>query len=191
MSKIRAARVEVPSQCGVCDGNLQLGGPIWSDPLHCADFVQECLELIDDKWPRPKQSKMQDVLSVILNELKFNTLPLGYSKSQIFSDVRSPLPDYFTIQAALNSLRHVCSKSFCSPKLIKTSAPPEVVYDMVKNYKFQKDVGMSNIDNDTSIAHKILSKPIKHTCGFDYPTESIMRRMRKQTKQLKGLTPDK
>ena len=50
---------------------------------------------------------------------------------------------------------------------------------------------MANIDNDTSIAHKILSKPIKHNCGFDYPTESIMRRMRKQTKQLKGSTQDK
>lgn len=39
--------MEVPTKCNVCDSNLQLGGPIWSEPIHNIQFVTRLLNSIE------------------------------------------------------------------------------------------------------------------------------------------------
>ena len=40
MEKIVCAKSEVPSKCGNCGGQLNIGGPIWNGKIHDIDFVK-------------------------------------------------------------------------------------------------------------------------------------------------------
>lgn len=56
---------------------------------------------------------------------------------------------------------------YYNAELFKCNAPPEVIYDVFKQYKkenYQKDF-MKNI-NEKSYKHKILTKDIKHIPTF-------------------------
>ena len=49
--------------------------------------------------------------------------------------MKAPNPRKGQILAAFNSLGYMVSQTYYDPKLFKTNAPPEVVYDIFKSWK--------------------------------------------------------
>jgi hypothetical protein len=73
--------------------------------------------------------------------------------------------------AAFNSLGYLITQTYYDPKLFKTNAPPEVIYDIFKAWKHEvyggdKEKMFRNI-NEGSLAHRILSKDVSVKPNFD------------------------
>jgi len=65
---------------------LQLGGPIWSAPIHDKNFVNEVISAVEASDLGTKK-RLEGVLAVIVEEL--NDVPLYYSLDRLFSTVHS------------------------------------------------------------------------------------------------------
>ena len=76
-SKTICAKNEVPSKCGVCGGQLVIGGPIWNDKLHNLDFVKKLYEKVD-RSNLGTRSRIKGVLGGIIDEEWLAHRPLSF-----------------------------------------------------------------------------------------------------------------
>lgn len=63
---------------------LQMGGPIWTGPLHEPSFVEKVLKIVDDDSEKFSTSKrIKGLLYMVLEEL--HDVPLYYSVARLCS----------------------------------------------------------------------------------------------------------
>ena len=75
--------------------------------------------------------RIQAILAAIIDESVVEK-PLNYDLSHISSTLRCAMPKKSQIVAGFRSLDYMISQSFYDPKLWKTNAPPDVIYDVFK-----------------------------------------------------------
>jgi len=76
--------------------------------------------------------RIQAILTGIIDEEPLQHIPLNYDLDFICSSVKSPNPGKSQFAYAMSQLGYKCVQTYYSPKLWKTDAPPDAIYDVVK-----------------------------------------------------------
>ena len=166
-----AARNTVPSSCVETGGRLVVGGPFWSDPIHDQDIVDTLINRIDEMTPldheaRPAATakRMQGVLATISEELK--DVMFYYELSELASTVHVKSPTMLEITSALQNAGYRTSKFHHTPSAIKTDAPPDVVWDVMRAYCKKYPPLGSTKKTQSSTAKLILEREPKVDVDF-------------------------
>lgn len=154
----------VGQTCPECGRRLHLGGPIWSEPIHNKDFVQKVLEKVKKCQSSYKTSeRLIGVLTVISEELPHP--PLFYTLEHLSSVVHCTTPSMVQVRSALIALGYQVSGSHASKTAVKTDAPSNVVWDVVRAWVQKNPVKKKH---ENSPGQAILSKPCEVEVCFDY-----------------------
>lgn len=122
-----------PTSCLECGAGLQLGGPIYSGPIHSKEFIGDLLQSLEEgRLTKLATSlRLKGVLTQVKEELE---VPLVYSLPSICKLLKSPSPPQKAFKSALRSLGFEVSSSHTSAKHYKTNASPHTVFEVVKEW---------------------------------------------------------
>ncbi|XP_037094169.1 probable tRNA (guanine(26)-N(2))-dimethyltransferase [Pollicipes pollicipes] len=119
-------------KCPHCGFATHLCGPLWSAPIHDAGFVAMLRDsLQEDELATYK--RMVGVLSVISEELP--DVPLYYDAGRLASTCRLSVPPMLDLRSAFLNAGHRVSGSHCNASAVKTDAPAEFVWSVVRAWE--------------------------------------------------------
>ncbi|XP_063223376.1 tRNA (guanine(26)-N(2))-dimethyltransferase isoform X2 [Bacillus rossius redtenbacheri] len=121
----------VTQLCQHCSHRHHVGGPIWIGPLHDVEFAINVLKVVK-LGAFATQPRMEGVLTVILEELP--DVPLYYSLERLCAVVHCETMPMLAFRSALLNTGHRVSFSHACRQSIKTDAPAEVVWDVVRHW---------------------------------------------------------
>lgn len=84
--------------------------------------------------------------------------------ANICSHLKAECPRKNEIEHAFKSVGHSLTQTYYDPKLFKTTAPPETIYDIFKSFKKQTaetEEGYMRGAKEGNLAYRFLSKEIK------------------------------
>lgn len=132
---------------------LQIGGPIYTGPLHDKEFINQLLELLPTMTFITTTPRIKATLYTCQAEID---APLYYYIDSMCGIVRSSCPPRAAYVSALRRLGYECSITHCEKGRLKTNAPPEVLWDFVRTWYFNEGKKLPPGDG---VATKILSAP--------------------------------
>jgi len=142
----------VNSTCNICGSKYHIGGPFYSNPIHDPEFVKEMLEHVKASEDRYKTHKrMIGMLTVISEELP---LPFFYTSATLASTIRCNVPPLVTICSAILNKGYKVSISHTNCMALKTDAPPEVIWDIMRCWVKKNPITKKH--NDSEVVSKIL-----------------------------------
>ncbi|KAI8997460.1 N2,N2-dimethylguanosine tRNA methyltransferase [Pilobolus umbonatus] len=153
----------VNAYCDHCKNPHHIGGPAWGANIHDKSFVEKMLQHVkenEDKYGTSQ--RMKGMLSVIKEEVD---APLYWTLSRLCGTVHCnsiPMMDLFS--AILNAGYKV-SSSHCGRQTIKTDAPSDLMWDIMRAWVKKNPVVMKNIA-ENSPARAILSKEPTYEVDF-------------------------
>uniref|UniRef100_A0A8C2W069 tRNA (guanine(26)-N(2))-dimethyltransferase n=1 Tax=Chinchilla lanigera TaxID=34839 RepID=A0A8C2W069_CHILA len=154
-------RVAPAHLCPVC---LQLGGPIWAEPIHDLDFVGRVLEAVSANPCRFHTSeRIQGVLSVVTEELP--DVPLYYTLDQLSSTIHCNTPSLLQLRSALLHAGFRVSLSHACRNAVKTDAPAEALWDIMRCWEKECPVKRERL-SETSPAFRILGAEPRLQANF-------------------------
>ncbi|XP_053978045.1 tRNA (guanine(26)-N(2))-dimethyltransferase [Hylaeus volcanicus] len=152
----------VDQLCNICQHKQHAGGPIWLGTLHDQQFVSELLcNLHNMRLGTLK--RIEGVLNVIHEELD---VPLYYTLDRLMSTVRCHTPSMLMFRSALLNAGYSVSYSHANKISIKTDAPNEVIWDIVRTWEKDHPVKRDKLQNNSPAAN-ILNTPISTKISFD------------------------
>ncbi|XP_031843066.1 tRNA (guanine(26)-N(2))-dimethyltransferase [Nomia melanderi] len=152
----------VDQLCEVCKHKQYAGGPIWLDALHDQTFISELLcNLQVMKLGTLK--RIEGVLNVIHEELD---TPLYYTLDRLMSIIRCHTPSILMFRSALLNAGYKVSYSHANKISIKTDAPHQVIWDIVRTWEKDHPIKRDKLPSD-SPALCILNTPITTNVSFD------------------------
>jgi len=127
----RAGGPPTSSSCQFCHSRQNLGGPIWTAPIHDVDFVASLLTSLDEDslGVLKTEKRIRGVLSVIHEELP--DVPLFYGYDRMASFLKLSCPSLIEFRSAILNAGYRVSLSHCYKHSIKTDAPPAVLWDIL------------------------------------------------------------
>lgn len=158
-SPFTAARFECPSACEHCGSRLAIGGPIWTAPIHDPVWVRELVDYIsglpESLYPNTRK-RIIGVLSAILDEL--HDVPLFVTMDDLCHTFKLSMPQKYVVENAFAKAGFKLSVSHTDPQAIKTDAPMDFVYSVLRAWAVEK--GMKMPDPSTP-AGKLLQNATK------------------------------
>ncbi|KAF2905205.1 hypothetical protein ILUMI_00982 [Ignelater luminosus] len=152
----------VGSACEHCGNSFHLGGPIWSAPIHCMDFVQEILQTAPTHLKTLK--RIHGVLSVITEELP--DCPLYFILERLSGTLHVETPPILAFRSALLNAGYHVSFTHTHKTSIKTNAPAKVIWDIMRCWESKHPLKEKR-KAEKSPGNNILAKqPEKQYC-FD------------------------
>jgi len=148
--------------CDQCNKPYQIGGPVWSDPIHDVDFVKAVVDDINkakDKYGT--FTRMNGLLSVISEELP--DCPLYYTTGSLCATMRCNQPSFTTLRSAFLNAGYRVSVSHANQDAVKTNAPPSVVWDIMRSWVKKNPV---KAHNEQSPGYQILLKEPSFEADF-------------------------
>lgn len=125
-NRSRAGRFQVDSKCPHTGAEMEIGGPIWTHPIHNQAFVKELLDRLtkpNDKFDASKlgaAKNIQGLLHAVKEEV--NEVPLFYCLHSMCKLLRICIPPMVKVHAALINSGFEVSQVHCNPNGIKTTA---------------------------------------------------------------------
>lgn len=160
----------VGTRCDNCGGKFKLGGPIWADPIHNQEFVDQLLTHIQDNQDSFNTSdRMEGTLSVISEELK--DCPLYYTTSSLSNIIHTTSMAQLKFRSALLHAGYKVSITHTSAEAVKTDAPPSVVWDIMRAWAKLNPVNEKRLSK-TSPATAILKKESSIEVCFDIRSDA-------------------
>jgi tRNA (guanine26-N2/guanine27-N2)-dimethyltransferase len=155
----------VPPKCVHCDRPHQIGGPIYSDPIHDPAFVAGLLKDVeateaDNKYGTFK--RMQGFLSVISEELPDS--PLYWTAPAMCNKVHCSTMSLLQVRSAILNAGYKVSGSHANKDALKTDAPAEFMWDVIRSWCKLNPVSRKN---ENSPGFALLSREIKTEANFE------------------------
>lgn len=159
---------DVSSRCATCNGNVTLGGPIWSGPLigeGVADSLNTDLKNIGPTLGSKSRDRVAAIIRLVDEEVR--NVPLFHDMPNMCKVLKVSPPPSASIRAALVSKGYEVSQSHTSSTATKTTAPVELLWDMLRLWA--KEAGSSVLknmvnagddDSRRSAGEQILSKEV-------------------------------
>jgi tRNA (guanine26-N2/guanine27-N2)-dimethyltransferase len=145
----------VNSLCDNCNSTHHIGGPTWGDKIHDDKFVEKMLQHVkENESCYGTHRRMEGMLSVIKEEID---APFYWTLARLCGTLHCnsiPILDLFS--AILNAGYQV-SASHAGKQSIKTDAPSNVMWDIMRAWVKKNPVVMNNIA-ENSPARVILAK---------------------------------
>jgi tRNA (guanine26-N2/guanine27-N2)-dimethyltransferase len=147
------ARVPKPKTDGFYGRNYHIGGPIWNDPIHDPEFVKILLKNIGSECPEKpltpgaptgrRWKKMHGVLTAINEESECFDCPLYYHIPDLANTMHCTCPTLHLFMSALLNAGYRVSNTHCKSNSIKTDAPNEVIWDIMRAWVLEKGNSVS------------------------------------------------
>ncbi|KAL3895302.1 MAG: hypothetical protein SGCHY_004779 [Lobulomycetales sp.] len=130
--KYKTNRIPMPrATCENCGSPYTVAGPVYGGKLHDAEFVSKMVQHVKDSEEKyGTKARMTGMLSVIGEELEDS--PFYYSLSAISKVLRVEMPKQKIFLSALLNAGYKTSLSHCQSSVIKTNAPPSVIWDIMR-----------------------------------------------------------
>ena len=121
----------VPQRCSSCGWHYNMGGPIWSDPIHDKTWVTNVKsELERNKDAYPGYGKVHALLTMASEELL--DVPLHYDLHAMGGTLKATPPSFWLFKSAVMNAGYRVSGSHSNPLAIKTDAPVDVLWDILR-----------------------------------------------------------
>lgn len=149
--------------CDQCGGKFHLGGPIWKEPIHNAEFVKKLLESVKEQSGLFRTSeRIIGLLSVIEEELP--ECPLYYTVDHLCGVLHCSTPSLVQIRSAVMEAGYRASSSHACRTALKTDAPHNVIWDIMRCWEKLNPVKRKK---ENSPGTAILSKEPVIQVSFD------------------------
>ncbi|XP_063539847.1 tRNA (guanine(26)-N(2))-dimethyltransferase [Cydia strobilella] len=144
--------------CMHCNQRHHLGGPIWSAPIHDESFVTRVLTRVQEQPELFGTAKrIEGVLSVVREEL--HETPLYYTMDKLFGRVHLETMPMLVMRSAILNGGYKVSYSHASKMSIKTNAPAQYVWDIIRTWEKSHPIKPTKLEADPVTKH-LLSQPI-------------------------------
>lgn len=127
------ANILYDKTCELCDHRLQIGGPIWSNPIYDPDFVnlmQTELSLNFNTESFGTYRRMEGILQLVSEELLDS--PLYYHLDRLCCLANCRMPPIRQFRSALINAGYQVSYSHALKNTIKTNAPNTFIWCVIK-----------------------------------------------------------
>ncbi|XP_026333429.1 probable tRNA (guanine(26)-N(2))-dimethyltransferase [Hyposmocoma kahamanoa] len=149
----------VGEYCVHCNQRHHLGGPIWSAPIHDETFVSRVLTHVQENPHLFGTAKrIQGVLSMVREELQ--NVPLYHTLDKLFGRVHLETMPMLVMRSAIMNAGHKVSYSHASKLSIKTTAPAQLIWDIIRTWAKTHPAKPSKLEADPVSRH-ILTQEIK------------------------------
>ncbi|KAK8977050.1 hypothetical protein V6N11_019718 [Hibiscus sabdariffa] len=121
----------VPQDCSDCGKKFNMGGPIWSAPIHDQEWVTAILadvKSIKDRYPA--YDRISAVLTTISEELP--DVPLFLSLHNLCSTLKCTSPSAVIFRSAVINAGYRISGTHVNPLGLKSDAPMDVIWDIMR-----------------------------------------------------------
>lgn len=154
----------IDSKCQFCGGTSLLAGPMYAGPLHNHEFIEEVLKINEKRFKEKDtvygtKERIKGMLTLAKNELKHDGSQFYFSPNTLSSLIKLQVPALKTIAAGLGSLGFECSLTHAQPSTIKTNAPWDAIwYVMKKCHENKEDYQGRNLEDmpEKGIGYRIL-----------------------------------
>lgn len=152
----------VDRKCKFCEGTFHLAGPMYGGSLHNSEFIEEVLRInreehtVDETYGTRK--RIEGMLTLAKNELQDS--PFYFSPNHISSILKLQVPPLKTVVAGLGSLGYRCSLTHAQPSSLKTNAPWEAIWYVMKQCEQDGNKDLEKM-NKNSTGYKILNNTEK------------------------------
>jgi len=132
--------------CDQCGGKFHIGGPIWNEPIYDAEFIEKLLKSVEEQPGLLRTSeRIIGLLSVIQEELE--DCPLYYSVDHLCGVLHCNTPSLVQIRSAVIEAGYRASSSHACKQALKTDAPHNVVWDIMRCWEKLHPVKRKNVNS--------------------------------------------
>ncbi|XP_042472755.1 probable tRNA (guanine(26)-N(2))-dimethyltransferase 1 [Zingiber officinale] len=171
----------VPQECNDCGKRFNMGGPIWSAPIHDKQWINSILANVKAMKERyPAYEKISAVLTTISEEL--HNVPLFVSLHSLCSTLKCTSPPAVVFRSAVINAGFQISGSHVNPLGLKTDAPMDVIWDIMRCWVKNHPVKAQPQDNSGTV---ILAKEPKLQANFARAAASLSKaKVKKEVRYL-------
>ncbi|GFY82918.1 N2,N2-dimethylguanosine tRNA methyltransferase [Actinidia rufa] len=121
----------VPQECTDCGKKYNMGGPIWSAPIHDQEWVTSILADVKSMKDRyPAYDRISAVLTTISEELP--DVPLFLSLHNLCATLKCTSPSAVIFRSAVINAGYRISGTHVNPLGLKSDAPMDVIWDIMR-----------------------------------------------------------
>ncbi|KAM0004918.1 putative tRNA (guanine(26)-N(2))-dimethyltransferase [Helianthus debilis subsp. tardiflorus] len=166
----------VPQECSDCGKKYNMGGPIWSDPIHDQDWVSSILADVKAMKIRyPAFDKISAVLTTISEELP--DVPLFLSLHNLCGTLKCTSPSAVIFRSAVINAGYRISGTHVNPLGLKSDAPMDVIWDIMRCWVKNHPVKEQSPDQSGSV---ILAKEPVLQANFARAVASLSKAQSKK-----------
>ncbi|MQL72924.1 hypothetical protein Taro_005276 [Colocasia esculenta] len=166
----------VPQECMDCGKKFNMGGPIWSAPIHDQEWVSSILSGVKSmKESYPAYEKISAVLTTISEELP--DVPLFVSLHNLCATLKCTSPSAVIFRSAVLNAGYRISGSHVNPLGLKSDAPMDVIWDIMRCWVKAHPVKVQPADQSGTV---ILSKEPKLQANFARAVASLSKAQAKK-----------
>ncbi|ONM10626.1 putative tRNA (guanine(26)-N(2))-dimethyltransferase 2, partial [Zea mays] len=170
----------VPQECSDCGKKFNVGGPIWSAPIHDQDWVVSTLTGVKSMKDRyPAYDKITSVLTTVSEEL--DDIPLFFSLHNIAGTVKCTSPSLVMFRSAVLNAGYRISSTHVNPLGVKSDAPWDVIWDIMRCWVKNHPIKEQARDSPGTV---ILSKSPKLEADFSRAVAALGKSGAKKTKRF-------
>ncbi|XP_059670475.1 tRNA (guanine(26)-N(2))-dimethyltransferase 1-like [Cornus florida] len=121
----------VPQECTDCGKKYNMGGPLWSAPIHDQEWVTSILadvKLVRDSYPA--YDRISAILTTISEELP--DVPLFLSLHNLCGTLKCTSPSAVIFRSAVINAGYRISGTHVNPLGLKSDAPMDVIWDIMR-----------------------------------------------------------
>uniref|UniRef100_K3WLD8 tRNA (guanine(26)-N(2))-dimethyltransferase n=1 Tax=Globisporangium ultimum (strain ATCC 200006 / CBS 805.95 / DAOM BR144) TaxID=431595 RepID=K3WLD8_GLOUD len=154
----------VGQECDQCSGKFKMAGPIWSAPIHDRDVVLRIRERVAKTTTEfPTKERLHGLLTTISEELV--DAPLHYTLPGLSKTLHCSNPRMEQIQGAIRAAGYQASQFHKVPEAIKTNAPNDVIWDIMRCWVKKHPVTKKR-EGENTPGMRILAKEPKFEANF-------------------------
>ncbi|PON82089.1 tRNA methyltransferase, Trm [Trema orientale] len=121
----------VPQECSDCGKKFNMGGPIWSAPIHDQEWVASILADVKSVRDRyPAYDRISAVLTTISEELP--DVPLFLSLHNLCATLKCTSPSAVIFRSAVINAGYRISGTHVNPLGLKSDAPMDIIWDIMR-----------------------------------------------------------
>ncbi|XP_013635224.1 PREDICTED: probable tRNA (guanine(26)-N(2))-dimethyltransferase 2 [Brassica oleracea var. oleracea] len=166
----------VAQECNHCGKKYNMGGPIWSAPIHDQEWVTSILNSVKSMKDRyPAYERIYAVLTTISEELV--DVPLFLSLHNLCATLKCISPSAAMFRSAVINANYRISGTHVNPLGMKTDAPMEVIWDIMRCWVKNHPIKAQAPELPGSV---ILSKEPSHQVDFSRHVGSLSKAQAKK-----------
>ncbi|KAK1563484.1 hypothetical protein Q3G72_028126 [Acer saccharum] len=166
----------VPQVCSDCGKKFNMGGPIWSAPIHDQEWVTSILEDVKSMKDRyPAYDRISAILTTISEELP--DVPLFLSLHNLCATLKCTSPSAVIFRSAVINAGYCISGTHVNPLGLKSDAPMDVIWDIMRCWVKNHPVKAQPADQSGSV---ILAKEPTLQANFARAVASLSKAQAKK-----------
>ncbi|ODV96678.1 hypothetical protein PACTADRAFT_83992 [Pachysolen tannophilus NRRL Y-2460] len=180
------------SECTYCGYKNHLTGPMWSGPLHNQEFMDKILE-IQKTLPEDVYGTTSRIKGMVILAKQELEQPFYFKPTSLSSVLHCQPPSINELAAAIGNSGYDVSLTHACPSAIKTDAPWELIWLIMKKWIELNPIKMDKL-SETTAAFKILTNEQLGKQSFPQGIEGIKFDLNETSKKIKTLRkarPDK